>query len=320
MQQCIPPFPQKVRNGWGTEVFSKSRNVLERIRFAESAAERGEGFNRKRFGAGRGVDAGLRESLGYDCGIDFCGAEIVGQRFALLREGETDEADERFLHDAEFFKAGSEFPAEDGGVNLGRRSEGRGRKREELLGGAVHLRGDGEGAVVARAGFGADAVGDFALDHEHGGVEGGVALGEAKQNRRGDVVREVADDGQLLSCLGCCGGEVEAEHILLDNFHIVLRAITEMHAQAEHELMIVFDGNDAGGAGGKPLGDGAQAGTDFNRGARAQVAERGGNALDGSLVVKEVLAEFGFGGHVLYLMVADCGAWLPCAPPDGPIE
>ena len=49
-----------------------------------------------------------------------------------------------------------------GGVNA---SGGRVNKR---LGRPVHLDGDGEQAVVARAGRGGEAIGDFALDHEYG--------------------------------------------------------------------------------------------------------------------------------------------------------
>jgi hypothetical protein len=54
-----------------------------------------------------------------------------------------------------------------------------------------------------------------------------------------------------------------------------------------------------GGAGGQRSGNRAEAGADFDYCMVGEIAEGGCNALDGVSIVKEVLAEFGFGGHGL---------------------
>ena len=84
--------------------------------------------------------------------------------------------------DAELGVFGLEGPAEDGGVDLGRWRKGMGRQGEELFDGAVDLDGDGQEAVVAGAGLGGDAVGDFALDHEDGAVDGLLVGDEMEQD------------------------------------------------------------------------------------------------------------------------------------------
>ena len=119
----------------------------------EDFVKGGEGFDGEGFGAGLGVDGGLRHGGGRGCGRESGGAEVVGEGLAFLSEGLADEAEEAGFVNAEFGKARGKSPAEDGGVHVGRRREGGGRQREERLGGAVHLDGDGEQAVVARAGL-----------------------------------------------------------------------------------------------------------------------------------------------------------------------
>jgi len=55
-----------------------------------------------------------------------------------------------------------------------------------------------------------------------------------------------------------------------------------------------------GSAGSERSGDGASAWADFDDCAAGQIAQRGGDSLDGLGVVEEVLAELGLGGHGLY--------------------
>jgi hypothetical protein len=71
---------------------------------------------------------------------------------------------------------------------------------------AVELESDGEQAVVARAGPGGDAVGYLALHHEDGAVDVGIG-GEFKQDRRSDVIRQVADDEQRLAGFWAAGAK-----------------------------------------------------------------------------------------------------------------
>lgn len=84
--------------------------------------------------------------------------------------------------DAELGVSGLEGPAENGGVDFGRWREGVGRQGEELFDGAVELDGEGEQSVVAGAGRGGDAVGDFTLDHEDGAFDGLLMRDEMEQD------------------------------------------------------------------------------------------------------------------------------------------
>ncbi len=106
------------------------------------------------------------EGLGARGGLDFCGgerggdfggipsggAEVVGEVFAFLGEAMAEEDCEGAGLDAEVGIDGLEGPAEDGGMDLGRRGECGGGQGEELFDAAVELDGEGEQAVVAGAG------------------------------------------------------------------------------------------------------------------------------------------------------------------------
>jgi len=61
------------------------------------------------------------------------------------------------------------------------RERGR-RQREERLDWPIHLTCDGERAVVARAGLGRDAVGNFTLHHQGCAFDGCGAGGEFEQD------------------------------------------------------------------------------------------------------------------------------------------
>jgi hypothetical protein len=67
----------------------------------------------------------------------------------------------------------------------------------------------------------------------------------------------------------------------------------------EGEVVIVLNSDDVMGARGERGGDGAGARTDFDDGARGEIADGGDDAVDGLGVVEEVLTEFGLGGHAL---------------------
>ena len=229
-------------------------------------------------------------------GCETGGAEVVGKRLAFLCEGLADEGEESSLLDSELVKARSESPAKDGGVDVWWWSECVGRQREERLGGAVHLDGYREQAVVARAGLGSDAIGYFALDHEDGDFERGVAGREFEQNGRSDVVGKIAGDGEVLAS-GCGrGSEVEVEHVLLDDGKFVGGKLA---AEIGSEVVVKFDGEYLPGSCGQSSSDGASAGADFDDSARGEVAECCCDALNRIRIVEEVLSEFGFRGHVL---------------------
>ncbi len=123
-----------------------------------------------------------------------------------------------------------------------------------------------------------------------------MAGGEFEEDLRGDVVGEIAEDEQGLAGGGGGGGEVEGEDVLLEDGE---EAGWEPGAEMGGEAGVELDGEDVGGAGDEGRGDGAGAGTDFDDGAGGEVAERGGDALNGLRVVEEVLSEPWVGGHGL---------------------
>ena len=65
------------------------------------------------------------------------------------------------------------------------------------------------------------------------------------------------------------------------------------------EVVIVLNSDDVMGACGEGCGNGACAGANLDDGARREIAESRDDAVDCLRIVEKVLAELGFGGHVL---------------------
>lgn len=252
------------------------------------------------FGAGCGRDGCGGDGRGYVVGLPSGGAEIIRQRFAFLREAGSQEGCKRAGIDAELEVMRVEDPAENGGVDLGRRRECAGRQGKQLFHVAVELDGDREQAVVAGAGLGCDAVGDFALDHKDGAVDSLFVGCEVQQDVRGEVVGQVADDEQLFVRPGE-RREIDIEDVAFDDFDIALRC--EAVAEAWGQVAVEFDGDEAFGVRGEQFGDGGFAGADFDDGAAGDVAEGIDNALASRGADEEVLAELGFvaGGNGVLL-------------------
>ena len=155
-------------------------------------------------------------------------------------------------------------------MNIGRRRKRFGREREEGFHGAIHLHGYGEQSIVARAWRGRDAGGHFALDHENGAIENGVAGGEFEEDLRCDAVGQIANDDERLA--GGCGGggEVEVQDVLSKDCNAPGR---ELSLQMSGEAGIKLDGDNMRCAGGECSSDGAGAGADFDDSAAGEIAE-----------------------------------------------
>jgi hypothetical protein len=93
----------------------------------------GPGLEVPCFGAGVGGDGGAVESGGDGWRGVAGGAEVVGEGLSLLREDLAHEGEKSGLVEAKFGEARGESPAEDGGVDVGRRREGGGREREQAV-------------------------------------------------------------------------------------------------------------------------------------------------------------------------------------------
>ena len=82
-------------------------------------------------------------------------------------------------------------------VDARRRLERFGRHVEQRLDPVAPLQHHGEPAVVLVAGLGGDPVDDLLLQHEVLVLDGVARLEEMEQDRRRDVVGQVADDAKL---------------------------------------------------------------------------------------------------------------------------
>ncbi len=105
-------------------------------------------------------------------------------------------------------------------MDLGWGREGLGRQGEEGIGLAVELDCGAEESVVAGAGGGCYAVGDFALDHEDGEVDGGGGVCQAGEDGRGDVVGQVANDEEGLAGVVGEGAKVNGENVLTEKLEV----------------------------------------------------------------------------------------------------
>lgn len=142
--------------------------------------------------------------------------------------------------------------------------------------------------------MGGDAVSHLALHHEDGAAERGGEGGdeEVEEDVGGDVVGEVADDVEVFR-LGSEGAEVGLEDVGLVDGDVGL--VAEAEGELAGECRVELDGDEAVGAGGEDLGDGAVAGADLDDGAVGEVAEGVDDGVAGAVIGEEVLAEFGFG-------------------------
>ena len=137
-------------------------------------------------------------------------------------------------------------------MHLGRGIECSRGKREELFHLGIELGRGREQAIVARAGFGGDTVGHFALHHEYDGLEMTAESEQPEQDVRGDEVRQIADytcrlgnvfeagtRGTRFGAEDCV--EVDGQHVAFDDFDI--DGSCELHAQlgCQHTIQLDCD-------------------------------------------------------------------------------
>ena len=106
---------------------------------------------------------------------------------------------------------------------------------------------DGETAVGFAAGRRGDAVDDFLLQHHVQVVDVFVGGGDVKQQRRGDVVGQVADDAQPVAAHARQRREVELERVGDVQLEGLRRA--PARAQLRGQVAIDLDGVERARAG-----------------------------------------------------------------------
>src|SRR5688572_10379441 len=178
---------------------------------------------------------------------------------------------------------GLPLQTDDGGVDFrGWRERARGHRESPDRRGVI-LNEHGERTVVFGAGLRPQALGDFLLEHDRD-VEDVFARGdEVLQERRGDVVGQVADDVEW-----CAGelGEIGVECVAFDDFDVARHG----GAQLRDEVAVDFDRDDAARGGSEFTGKGAGSGSDFDNGVTGGDAGKPNDALEDVAIGKEVLA------------------------------
>ena len=149
------------------------------------------------------------------------------------------------------------------------------------------------------------AVGDFALHHEHDGVKVSAIGEQAQQDVGGDEVGKIADHAHLFrlvvdsrtraSGLGSEERvEIDGENVALDDLDV--RSERKLHAQLGGQNAIEFDGDQPPGAPGEQGSQGAASGADFEHRALGEISEGLGDAQCGGGVGEKMLAQFGCSG------------------------
>jgi hypothetical protein len=109
-------------------------------------------------------------------------------------------------------------------------------------------------------------------------------VGDAKEERRADVVRKISDETQVAAE----GAKVERERVRLVQHEVRRR---ELLAQARREVTVDLDGRDATGRGDQPLGERAESRADLDDVVAGCCIHRVDDARDVARVGEEVLAE-----------------------------
>jgi hypothetical protein len=109
-----------------------------------------------------------------------------------------------------------------------------------------------------------------------------------EQQRRGDVVRQVADDAQRSSVGSGKRFPVECEGVAFDQVELQRR---EAAAQPGGKIAVDLDGSDGARARNERRGQRAQPGTDFDDALSRPRVDGGGDTLDVVRIVQEILRE-----------------------------
>ena len=231
------------------------------------------------FAAQAGVDA-----EGGEAGFVEEFAQGVAQGLAALAEGGGDDAaEERFVVGLGAV-CRQRHQAHDAGGDLGFRAEGAGRHVEQAHHGEALLQHDGQAAVIGGVRFGDHAHDHFFLKHE---VHVAHAVGEAgkmEQQRRGNVVRQVADHAQR----GAECGEIKLQRVAFVDGELFGRVVL---LEVGDEVAVDLDDVEMTETLDEGLRHRAEAGADLDHGLALLRADGLNDIADGVGVGKKVLTE-----------------------------
>ncbi len=185
-------------------------------------------------------------------------------------------------------------------LDLGRRPEGPRADVEQPRHGAARLQHHGQPAVGLPPRAGGHPVHDLLLQHEVHIADAADLVEQVEQQRRGDVVGQVADDAQPLARRRE-GTEVEAQRVRA--VHVQLAEADAAILQRSDEVAVELDRVEPARRAQEVERDGAFARPDLHEAVRRPRRHGGDDAPDHLRVVEEVLAEalawlVGHGGWV----------------------
>ena len=144
---------------------------------------------------------------------------------------------------------------------------------------------DAEPPVSFAAGAGRHAVDDFLLQHEVHVMDAVAAVDQVKQERRRDVVGQVADDPQGIAERT----EIELERVRLVDDHVAPAVETAL--QRRRQVAVQFDAVKPARFLRERLRDGALPGSDLHDGVLRLRIDGADDRVDGAGIGQEVLAE-----------------------------
>ena len=216
------------------------------------------------------------------------GPQRVRQRLAALLERRPHQPVDR-LEPRHRHRRRPERQPDDRRVDLRRRPEGARRQRQDARPVREQAEHHRQRAVVAAAGAGEDAVGDLALQHHRGVADpaGGARQGEdAEQDRRRQVVGQVADDAHRAAPRRQHAGVVEGEEVAGDE----RQRGRDPFGERRGEVAVDLDGANGDAGRGERPGQRAEAGPDLDEDVVRGHAQAG-HELGRPGGLEEVLAE-----------------------------
>jgi hypothetical protein len=172
-------------------------------------------------------------------------------------------------------------------VHLRRRPERAGRHLEQVFHAAARLQHDAQPAVDLAARVGGHAVHHFLLQHEVHVADRGGVLERVEQQRRGDVVGQVAD--QADRCAARERGDVDGERVGFDDLE--LADARGRRAQARGQVAVELDRGQRADAREQREGERAFARADLDEALARLRVDRAQQPVDDAALVQEMLPE-----------------------------
>src|SRR5690606_4610993 len=166
--------------------------------------------------------------------------------------------------------------------------ESAGADIEQVLHAAVILNHDRQAAPIAAAGGRGQALDDLLLQHEMHVADQVGMIEQVENQRRGDVVGQVADDAQAV-CIFAEPGEIEFERISL--VQVKVRQAAEFALQDRYQVKVKFNDIQPRAAVQQTLGQGTLARTDFHQmlaGTRINAPQ---DAMNHARIMQKILAK-----------------------------